>query len=99
MGQIAVDANNGLIVVEDRPRGGRMLGGARSAPPSTSFVTEHDLERVEVDVGVQHKEAVELPLRLDLVGIKAKRSPATVLRWRRKPALPMSALSPLACWR
>jgi hypothetical protein len=25
--QIAVDANNRLIVVEDQPRGGRMLGG------------------------------------------------------------------------
>jgi hypothetical protein len=47
---------------------------------------------------LQHKEAVELPLRLDLVGIKAKRSPPTVLRQRRKPALPTSALSPLyAC--
>jgi hypothetical protein len=27
--QIAVDANNRLIVIEDRPRGGRMLGGAK----------------------------------------------------------------------
>jgi hypothetical protein len=27
--QIAVDASNRLIVVKDRPRGGRMLGGAK----------------------------------------------------------------------
>ena len=36
----------------------------------------------------------QLPLRLDLVGIKAKRAPPTVLRQRQKLALPTNALSP-----
>jgi hypothetical protein len=36
----------------------------------------------------------QLPLRLDLVGIKAKRAPPTVLRQWQKLALPTNALSP-----
>jgi len=40
----------------------------------------------------------QLPLRLDLVGIKAKRAPPTVLRQRQNSHYPRT-LCRLACWR
>jgi hypothetical protein len=36
------------------------------------LVAEHGLERIEIGVGAQHEDAVELALLLDLVGINRK---------------------------
>jgi hypothetical protein len=67
----------------------------RSARSSTIVLQQSMISSGWSRCWVQHKEAVELPLRLDLVGIKAKRSSPTVLWQRRKLPLPTSASSPL----
>jgi hypothetical protein len=36
------------------------------------LVAEHSLQETEIDVGPQHEDAVELLLRLDLVGVDRK---------------------------
>jgi hypothetical protein len=48
-----------------------LLSG-RSAPPSTAACSRACLERIEIGVGAQHEDAVELALLLDLVGINRK---------------------------
>jgi hypothetical protein len=44
----------------------------RSVESTCFAVAEHGLERIEIGVGAQHEDAVELLLLLDLVGIDRK---------------------------
>ena len=63
------------------------------------LVAEHGLEWVEVGIGAQHEDAVELPLLLDLVGIEGEALAAGRLEVAAKAGIADSALSPLASWR
>ena len=64
-------AADGLVeLVEDRPGGEQVLGGAEGLLHGPQLlVAQHGVERVEIGVGAQHEDAVELRLLLDLVGI------------------------------
>ena len=59
-------AADGLVeLVEDRPGGEEVLGRTEGLlHPPKLLVAEHGLERVEIGVGAQHEDAVELLLLL-----------------------------------
>src|SRR5215475_6428622 len=62
---------DGLVeLVEDRSGGEQVLGGTEGLLHCPQLlVAEHGLEWVELGVGAQHKDAVELLVLLDLVGV------------------------------
>ena len=64
-------AADGLVeLVEDRPCREQVLGGAESLLHRPQLlVAEHGRERVEVGIGAQYEDAVELVVLRDLVGI------------------------------
>ena len=73
---------DGLVeLVEDRAGGaGGLAVFGRSAPLLHSCLREHSLQWIEIGVGTRTASAVELLLRLDLVGIDRKVSSLIVLR-------------------
>jgi hypothetical protein len=65
-----VAADGFVELVEDWPGREQVLGGAEGLLHRPQLlVAEHGFERVEIGVGPQHEDAVELLLLLDLVGI------------------------------
>ena len=56
--------------MEDRPGGEQVLGCSEGLLHRPQLlVAEHGLEWIEIGVGAQHEDAVELLLLLDLVGV------------------------------
>ena len=62
---------DGLVeLVEDRPGGEQMLCCSKGLLHRPQLlVAEHSLQWIEIGVGTHHEDAVELLLRLDLVGV------------------------------
>jgi hypothetical protein len=89
---------DGLVqLVEDRPGGEQMLCGSKGLLHRPKLlVAEHGLERVEIGVGAQHEDAVELLLLLDLVEVDRK-----VLLADRLEIAPKAGVADqsLASWR